>query len=536
MHPETMAGHPEPHPAGRRDGQGVPREAASSSTRSTLFDMLRKYTKIAREIDAPMPERLEAMLRGDGGHREGDGSGTPCRPSPATTTCCRENFIIDADGKMWIIDWEYGGMTDPYFDLGDFVMEHPFSRDEERLIIETYCGGMDEQLLRPHDALQERLRRVVGRVGDDPAHGLADRLRLHGVGHGARRARRERSSTTPTTSSGWRHSDKSTRVRGERGHGVKVRLFFATDVHGSEVCWRKFINSGQALRGRRPHPRRRHDRQGDRADRPDRARAVALPHAGHHARAAAARTSSPRPSVSSGPRLLPRRHDARGARRVHERRGQARRAVPRADAQDGRGVGRVGRREARGQRHPVHRLPRQRRPPTTSTRSSRPPSTSRWARATSSTCPRATSWSPAAGPTSRRGTPRARRTSRKLKERIMGIVKQATVPPERLVLGLHAPPYDTQLDVAPKIDWETLTVQGQDSAHVGSTAVKEVIEEVQPHPVAARAHPREPGGRAHRPHARHQPGQLVRRRHARRASSSTSTARTSCKRYRLTSG
>ncbi len=46
---------------------------------------------------------------------------------------------------MWIIDWEYGGMTDPYFDLGDYVMEHPFTRDEERLIIETYCGEMDEK-------------------------------------------------------------------------------------------------------------------------------------------------------------------------------------------------------------------------------------------------------------------------------------------------------------------------------------------------------------------------------------------------------
>jgi Icc-related predicted phosphoesterase len=68
----------------------------------------------------------------------------------------------------------------------------------------------------------------------------------------------------------------------------------------------------------------------------------------------------------------------------------------------------------------------------------------------------------------------------KLKERIMAVVSQATVSPERLVMGLHAPPYDTQLDVAPKIDWETLTVQGQDSAHVGSTAVKEVIEQVQP--------------------------------------------------------
>jgi Icc-related predicted phosphoesterase len=67
-----------------------------------------------------------------------------------------------------------------------------------------------------------------------------------------------------------------------------------------------------------------------------------------------------------------------------------------------------------------------------------------------------------------------------LKERIEGIVAQVTVSPERLVLGLHAPPFDTQLDVAPKIDWESLTVQGQDVAHVGSTAVKEVIEQVQP--------------------------------------------------------
>ena len=67
-----------------------------------------------------------------------------------------------------------------------------------------------------------------------------------------------------------------------------------------------------------------------------------------------------------------------------------------------------------------------------------------------------------------------------LRKRLDAIIAQATAPPERLVLGLHAPPYDTQLDVAPKIDWDSLTVQGQDVAHVGSTAVKEVIEQVQP--------------------------------------------------------
>jgi len=67
-----------------------------------------------------------------------------------------------------------------------------------------------------------------------------------------------------------------------------------------------------------------------------------------------------------------------------------------------------------------------------------------------------------------------------LKERLMSVVRQATAPTDKLVLGLHAPPFDTQLDVAPKIHWDSLTVQGQDVAHVGSTAVREVIEEVQP--------------------------------------------------------
>jgi Icc-related predicted phosphoesterase len=76
-------------------------------------------------------------------------------------------------------------------------------------------------------------------------------------------------------------------------------------------------------------------------------------------------------------------------------------------------------------------------------------------------------------------TPREEDES-KLKERIMTVVRQASASPDRLVLSLHAPPYDTQLDVAPKIDWETLKVKGQETAHVGSKAVREVIEEVQP--------------------------------------------------------
>lgn len=76
-------------------------------------------------------------------------------------------------------------------------------------------------------------------------------------------------------------------------------------------------------------------------------------------------------------------------------------------------------------------------------------------------------------------TPREEDEDR-LKARIEAVVAQATVKPERLVLGLHAPPFGTSLDIAPTIDWDTLQVQGQDTGHVGSKAVLAVIEQVQP--------------------------------------------------------
>jgi uncharacterized protein len=66
-----------------------------------------------------------------------------------------------------------------------------------------------------------------------------------------------------------------------------------------------------------------------------------------------------------------------------------------------------------------------------------------------------------------------------LRERIERAVAASTAPRERLVLSLHCPPYDTPLDVAPKISAD-LKVQGQEVAHVGSTAVREVLESVQP--------------------------------------------------------
>ena len=46
----------------------------------------------------------------------------PCHCDPLC-----ENFL-DAGERMWIVDWEYSGMNDPLWDLGDLSVEAGFTR------------------------------------------------------------------------------------------------------------------------------------------------------------------------------------------------------------------------------------------------------------------------------------------------------------------------------------------------------------------------------------------------------------------------
>jgi hypothetical protein len=70
----------------------------------------------------------------------------------------------------------------------------------------------------------------------------------------------------------------------------------------------------------------------------------------------------------------------------------------------------------------------------------------------------------------------------KLKERITSLIN-IVENIENAILNIHPPPYDTEIDLAPMIDEEFNVVIRQGEivyTHVGSKAVKEIIEEYQP--------------------------------------------------------
>ena len=43
---------------------------------------------------------------------------------------------------MWIVDWEYSGMNDPLWDLGDLSVEAKMNENQESELLEAYFGAV----------------------------------------------------------------------------------------------------------------------------------------------------------------------------------------------------------------------------------------------------------------------------------------------------------------------------------------------------------------------------------------------------------
>src|SRR5262245_56421864 len=65
--------------------------------------------------------------------------------SPTRLRPCHNDLLpgnlIDDGTRMRIVDWEYAGMGDPFFDLGNFSVNNEFTPDEDAAFLAAYDGG-----------------------------------------------------------------------------------------------------------------------------------------------------------------------------------------------------------------------------------------------------------------------------------------------------------------------------------------------------------------------------------------------------------
>lgn len=57
----------------------------------------------------------------------------PCHNDPLC-----ENWILQKNKAMYLIDWEYAGMNDPMWDLADISLEAEFDKEKDEILLESY--------------------------------------------------------------------------------------------------------------------------------------------------------------------------------------------------------------------------------------------------------------------------------------------------------------------------------------------------------------------------------------------------------------
>ncbi|HEY7522637.1 MAG TPA: choline kinase family protein [Candidatus Limnocylindrales bacterium] len=80
------------------------------------------------ELAAALARRIELALLS-----------APVELRPCHNDLLNANFIDDG-ARIRIVDWEYAGMGDPYFDLGNFSVNHALSADDDRDLVAAYEG------------------------------------------------------------------------------------------------------------------------------------------------------------------------------------------------------------------------------------------------------------------------------------------------------------------------------------------------------------------------------------------------------------
>ena len=112
---------------------------ATFSFRFELFAMVDEYLQILAGKSVDLPEGYHQVLSESAGVREA----LAAHPLPLAACHCDplcENFL-DTGERMWIVDWEYSGMNDPMWDLGDLSVEGGFSPAQDEEMIQAYFGG-----------------------------------------------------------------------------------------------------------------------------------------------------------------------------------------------------------------------------------------------------------------------------------------------------------------------------------------------------------------------------------------------------------
>lgn len=119
----------------------------------SAFQVVREYAEVARRYNVTFPENLRWMLH-QAKEAEAALQRTYQMPRPCHNDLLNGNFLLA--NKLYILDWEYAGMGDVFFDLANFSNNHELSENDDLLLLDCYFGEV-----RSEDVAHMKIMKIM---------------------------------------------------------------------------------------------------------------------------------------------------------------------------------------------------------------------------------------------------------------------------------------------------------------------------------------------------------------------------------------
>jgi thiamine kinase-like enzyme len=133
------------------------------------FQTVRTYAHTATQIGARLPGDIHQLLS--------DAALLSRRIAPFRPALCHNDLLaanlIDANARLWLVDWEYAGIGHPSFDLANLAANARFTNDQECELLVAYYGAVKPEQLaelrifKAMSLLRESLWATIQAVASD---------------------------------------------------------------------------------------------------------------------------------------------------------------------------------------------------------------------------------------------------------------------------------------------------------------------------------------------------------------------------------
>ncbi|HXF36767.1 MAG TPA: phosphotransferase [Actinomycetota bacterium] len=114
----------------------------------------RAYREVAASRGVPIPEAYDRLIA-VAEEIEAAFAASPAPRCPCHNDLLNANLLRDGD-HVWIVDYEYAGMGDRFFDLGNFSINNGLSEEAQAALLRRYFGDV-----RPRHRARLALMRIL---------------------------------------------------------------------------------------------------------------------------------------------------------------------------------------------------------------------------------------------------------------------------------------------------------------------------------------------------------------------------------------